>query len=72
MLQKRPALTVERASAFNVWRAYTAFAADTNNGTHTGPDFADAVRRHEFPDPRQRFTDRAARLARPAHRTWEG
>ena len=48
MLQKRPALTVERASAFNVWRAYTAFAADTNNGTHTGPDFADAVRRHEF------------------------
>jgi predicted dehydrogenase len=28
-------------------RAYAAFAADIANGTHTVPDFADAVRRHE-------------------------
>jgi predicted dehydrogenase len=27
--------------------AYAAFAADIDNGTHTVPDFADAVRRHE-------------------------
>jgi predicted dehydrogenase len=35
------------APAFNVARAYAAFAADFENGTHTVPDFADAVRRHE-------------------------
>jgi predicted dehydrogenase len=35
------------APAFNVGRAYAAFAADIENGTHTVPDFADAVRRHE-------------------------
>jgi predicted dehydrogenase len=34
--------------AFNVGRAYAAFAADLENGTHTVPDFADAVRRHEL------------------------
>jgi len=34
--------------AFNVGRAYAAFAADIDNGTHTVPDFADAVRRHEL------------------------
>jgi predicted dehydrogenase len=28
-------------------RAYAAFAADIDNGTHTVPDFTDAVRRHE-------------------------
>ncbi len=33
--------------AFNVGRAYAAFAADIGNGAHTVPDFADAVRRHE-------------------------
>jgi predicted dehydrogenase len=33
--------------AYNVGRAYAAFAADVDNGTHTVPDFADAVRRHE-------------------------
>jgi predicted dehydrogenase len=27
--------------------AYAAFAADVDNRTHTVPDFADAVRRHE-------------------------
>jgi predicted dehydrogenase len=33
--------------AYNVGRAYAAFAADIDNGTHTVPDFADAVRRYE-------------------------
>jgi predicted dehydrogenase len=48
LTQKWPALTsLEGAPAFNVGRAYAAFAADVNNGTHTVPDFADAVRRHE-------------------------
>jgi len=46
--QKWPALTsLEGAPAYNVGRAYAAFAADIGNGTHTVPDFADAVRRHE-------------------------
>jgi predicted dehydrogenase len=46
--QRWPALTsLEGAPAFNVGRAYAAFAADKDNGTHTVPDFADAVRRHE-------------------------
>src|SRR5437660_5702073 len=48
LTQKWPALTsLEGAPAFNVGRAYAAFAADIDNGTHTVPDFADAVRRHE-------------------------
>src|SRR5712691_8994126 len=48
LTQKWPALTsLEGAPAYNVGRAYAAFAADINNGTHTVPDFADAVRRHE-------------------------
>jgi predicted dehydrogenase len=48
LTQKWPALTrLEGAPAFNVGRAYAAFAADIENGTHTAPDFADAVRRHE-------------------------
>jgi predicted dehydrogenase len=33
--------------AYNVGRAYAAFAVDIDKGTHTVPDFADAVRRHE-------------------------
>jgi predicted dehydrogenase len=46
--QKWPALTgLEGAPAYNVGRAYAAFAADIDNGTHTVPDFVDAVRRHE-------------------------
>ncbi|MEO8639769.1 MAG: Gfo/Idh/MocA family oxidoreductase [Chloroflexota bacterium] len=45
---KWPALSsLEGAPAYNVGRAYAAFAADIENGTHTVPDFADAVRRHE-------------------------
>jgi predicted dehydrogenase len=44
-----PALTsLQGAPAYNVGRAYAAFAADLDNGTHTVPDFADAVRRHEL------------------------
>src|SRR5438034_4223089 len=47
--QKWPALAkLEGTPAFNVGRAYAAFAADIDNGTHTVPDFADAVRRHEL------------------------
>src|SRR5437016_1429168 len=48
LTQKWPTLTsLEGAPAFNVGRVYAAFAADIDNGTHTVPDFADAVRRHE-------------------------
>jgi predicted dehydrogenase len=48
LTQKWPALTsLEGAPAYNVGRAYAAFAADIDNATHTVPDFADAVRRHE-------------------------
>jgi predicted dehydrogenase len=39
--------SLEGAPAYNVGRAYAAFAADIENGTHTVPDFTDAVRRHE-------------------------
>jgi predicted dehydrogenase len=48
LTRKWPALIgLEGAPAYNVGRAYSAFAADIDNGTHTVPDFADAVRRHE-------------------------
>jgi len=48
LTQKWPTLTnLEGAPGFNVARAYAAFAADIDNVTHTVPDFADAVRRHE-------------------------
>jgi predicted dehydrogenase len=48
LAQKWPALTsLQGAPAFNVGRTYAAFAADINHDTHTVPDFADAVRRHE-------------------------
>jgi predicted dehydrogenase len=48
LAQKWPALTsLQGAPAFNVGRAYAAFAADMENGKHTVPDFADAARRHE-------------------------
>jgi predicted dehydrogenase len=48
LIQKWPMLTsLEGTPAFNVARAYAAFAADIDNGTHTVPDFTDAVRRHE-------------------------
>ena len=48
LMQKWPALaSLEGAPAYNVGRAYAAFAAGIANGTHAVPDFADAVRRHE-------------------------
>jgi predicted dehydrogenase len=48
LTQRWPTLTgLEGTPAFNVARAYAALAADIDNGTHTVPDFADAVRRHE-------------------------
>jgi predicted dehydrogenase len=48
LTQEWPALTsLEGTPAYNVARAYAAFAADIGNGTHTVPDFADALRRHE-------------------------
>ena len=49
LTRKWPALTsLEGAPAYNVGRAYAAFAADIAKGTRTVPDFADAVRRHEL------------------------
>jgi predicted dehydrogenase len=48
LTQKWSALTgLEGSPAYNVGRTYAAFAADIDNGTHTVPDFTDAVRRHE-------------------------
>src|SRR5437763_4848802 len=48
LTQKWPALTsLEGAPAYNVGRVYAAFAADIDKGTHTVPDFADAVRSHQ-------------------------
>jgi predicted dehydrogenase len=48
LTQRWPTLTsLEGAPAYNVGRAYAAFAADIENGTHSVPDFAEAVRRHE-------------------------
>jgi predicted dehydrogenase len=35
-------------------RAYAAYAADIDNGTHTVPDFADAVERHAVIDAIER------------------
>jgi len=48
LTQKWPALTtLQGAPAYNVGRVYAAFAAEIDNETHTVPDFADAVARHE-------------------------
>src|SRR5438132_682674 len=49
LTQKWPSLAgLEGAPGYNVGRVYAAFAADIDNGMHTVPDFADAVRRHEL------------------------
>src|SRR5438067_9944901 len=49
LTHKWPALTsLEGAPAYNVGRAYAAFAADIGNGTHTVPGVADGARRHEI------------------------
>jgi predicted dehydrogenase len=51
LTRKWPTLAgLEGAPAYNVGRAYAAFAADIDSGTKTVPDFADAVRRHEVID----------------------
>jgi predicted dehydrogenase len=48
LIQRWPALAhLDGAPAFNVGRAYAAFAEAIARGTHTVPDFSDAVRRHE-------------------------
>ena len=48
LTQRWPALSrLEGTPAYNVGRAYAAFAADIDKRTHTVPDFTDAVRRHE-------------------------
>jgi predicted dehydrogenase len=48
LTRKWPTLaSLEGAPAYNVGRAYAAFAADIDTGAHTVPDFADGVRRHE-------------------------
>jgi predicted dehydrogenase len=53
--------------AYNVGRAYAAFASDLDNGTHTVPDFADAVRRHEVIDVIERSAASGERVpAEPA------
>jgi predicted dehydrogenase len=49
LTQQRPTLArLAGTPADNVGRAYAAFAADIADGTHTVPDFADAVQRHEL------------------------
>ena len=53
--QRWPTLASLKGSpAYNVGRAYAAFAEDIYNGTRTVPDFADAVRRHEVIDAIER------------------
>ena len=53
--ERWPTLTsLKGAPAYNVGRAYAAFAEDIDNGTRTVPDFADAVRRHEVIDAIER------------------
>src|SRR5260370_35937398 len=52
LAQKWPALSsLQGAPAFNVGRAYAAFAADIDNATHTVPDFAHAAPRHAVIPP---------------------
>jgi predicted dehydrogenase len=47
--QRWPSLTsLAGTPAHSVGRAYAAFAADIADGTHTVPDFAAAVQRHEL------------------------
>ena len=60
-----PALTrLQGTPAFNVGRVYAAFAADIDNGTHTVPDFADSVRRHEVIDAIERSAASGERIDR--------
>src|SRR5438093_3222566 len=53
--EKWPALTsLDGTPAYNVGRAYAAFAVAVDDGPHTVPDFADAVGRHEVIDAIER------------------
>ena len=64
--QRWPTLTgLEGAPAYNVARAYAAFAEDISNGTRTVPDFADAVRRHEIIDAIERSAASGERVKTP-------
>jgi predicted dehydrogenase len=59
-----PELTsLDGTPAYNVGRAYAAFAADIGDGTHTVPDFADAVRRHEVIDAIERSAASGERVS---------
>jgi predicted dehydrogenase len=63
LIQKWPELTtLEGAPAYNVGRAYAAFAADIGTGTHTVPGFADALRRHEIIDAIERSATSGERV----------
>jgi predicted dehydrogenase len=58
-----PELTsLQGTPASNVGRAYAAFAADIGDGTHTVPDFADAVRRHKVIDAIEISADSGERV----------
>src|SRR5205809_4584052 len=62
--EKWPALTsLNGTPADNVGRAYAAYAADMDNGTHTVPDFADAVRRQEAIDAIERSAASGERVS---------
>jgi predicted dehydrogenase len=63
LTQKWPDLTsLEGAPAYNVGRAYAAYAADIVDGTHTAPDFADAVHRHHVIDAIERSAASGGRV----------
>ena len=63
IVERWPTLTsLKGAPAYNVGRAYAAFAEDIYNGTRTVPDFADAVRRHETIDAIERSTASGKRV----------
>jgi predicted dehydrogenase len=68
LIEKWPTLAdLAGGPAFNVGRAYAAFAADLENGTNTVPDFADGVERHELLAAIERSARSGVRLA--AHPT---
>jgi predicted dehydrogenase len=67
LTQRWPPLTsLQGTPAFNVGRGYAAFAADIDRGTHTVPDFDDAVRRHEVIAAIERSAASGQRLDRRA------
>ncbi len=64
LTQRWPSLArLEGAPAYNVGRAYAAFAADLEHRTHLVPDFVDAVRRHEVIDAIERSAASGERVA---------